>query len=194
MSQDPPVSKPLGPLLVVRRAFYEARQRHFDTKLFVRQKFITRSRLPSAIIPPQIVPMHFLRLLPIVLSIASTALGEPLLDIQTVAGKSPKEVQTALGKPSSTEKTKYGPKMTYRDGEVEIVYIHGKADWITVTPTKVVPFSEAALAELGLPAFAPNFSNQHVMRWEPCGRQYLSLSVFPSEKGVFYFYLKVATP
>jgi hypothetical protein len=126
---------------------------------------------------------------------APSEIAAPLIDIKALAGKSPKEVQAILGAPASTEKTKYGPKLTFKESTIEIVFIAGKADWICFTPKnkKAIPFTKAAMSQLGLPDREPTFSNEHVIRWEPCG-DYVSVSLHPRDPGNTWFaYVKVAT-
>lgn len=136
--------------------------------------------------------MRHLLLFLLVIVLSSTALAGPLFDVEAVAGKSQKQVEAVLGKPSATEKTKYGPQLTYKEGTVEIVFINGKADWIEFTPKEHVPYHPEALTQIGLPAYGPTFSNATVIRWEPCGG-YVSASVFPVGEKVDFFYVKVST-
>ena len=118
---------------------------------------------------------------------------QPLLDIHDIAGRSADDVAKVLGQPASKEDTKEGPKLGYQDGAVEIVFIGGKADWITVNPKSPLPFSKEALSRIGLSAGDPTFSNENVLRWEPCG-DYLSVSVFPTDgDNMNYVYIKAAT-
>lgn len=129
------------------------------------------------------------------MALVSSACAAPLLDIKAIAGKSQKEVQALLGSPGATEKTKYGPKLTYKNETIEVLFIKDKADWITFTPKAAVPYSKESLSALGLPATKPTFSNANVIRWEPC-EKFLSVSMFPGETAakLDYVYIKVATP
>lgn len=58
--------------------------------------------------------------------------------ISLIAGKSKKEVQKVLGKPVSSESVNPSgtpcpcDKLIYLNGLVEIVYMYGEADWITI--------------------------------------------------------------
>ena len=117
---------------------------------------------------------------------------ESLPDIPVIAGEPPEEVAKVLGEPDSKEETNYGAKHVYQHGLVEIVFIGGKADWITVHPKSPVPFSKEALERIGIAAVEPSFSNQNVIRWEPCG-DYVSVSLFPNAGRADYVYIKVAT-
>lgn len=115
-----------------------------------------------------------------------------LLDVPAIAGKRPDEVESVLGPANSKEETKQGPKHCYRDGAVEVVFIGGKADWITVNPASPLPFAKESLARLGIPASDPSFGNENVIRWEPCG-DYVSVSLFPDAGRVDYASIKVTT-
>ena len=94
---------------------------------------------------------------------------EVVLDIPAIAGKSEDEVAAVLGSPSGRETTQHQgkalPKVLYRNGDVEVVYVNGKADWITLY--KAFPLRQSSLAQLNLPIREPTFTRQgFVMRWE----------------------------
>lgn len=97
----------------------------------------------------------------------SVAHAEAIVDVTKIAGKSQKEVTAYLGKEMSCGKSKYGKKCQYKKGETEIVFIKGKADWITVEGIDNIPFSESALSALGLKEKRPSFENNFTLRWEP---------------------------
>lgn len=91
-----------------------------------------------------------------------------IFDVKTVVGKTPAEVSKLLGKPPETEKTKYGTKYLYKSPEVEILFMSGKANVITVYGLGAIPFGPAAIQALGFPASKPSFANEQIMmRWEP---------------------------
>lgn len=140
--------------------------------------------------------MNYKRAAVIVSLFAATTLlasAAPILDIQTIAGKAAADVTKVLGKPSQEEKTKYGPKLSYKDGKIEAVFIDGKADWITVRDMGSVPYDTKAIETIGLKQEAPNFQNAFVIAWEPHSRYY-SVRIFSDTTGkVFYAYVKVAT-
>ena len=81
------------------------------------------------------------------IGIASAA---PIVNVLKLAGKSQAEVAAYIGKETSCEITKYGEKCYYKTGEMEIIFINGKADWITVESMDNEPFSKSALSALGL--------------------------------------------
>ena len=120
------------------------------------------------------------------------ATAAPVLDIQTIAGKAPADVSKVLGEPAQPEKTKYGSKLSYKDGKIEVVFINGKADWITISGMGGVPFDANAIEALGLKPQPPTFKSAFVIRWEPHAI-YNSVSVFALNGKVDYAYIKVAT-
>jgi len=77
------------------------------------------------------------------------------VDVTQIAGKSKIEVESILGQPTSIEQ--YQPKKElnclcertyYLEGKLSIVYIDGKADWITVaSDIKVLNLDKARIKE-----------------------------------------------
>lgn len=117
--------------------------------------------------------------------------------VAAVPNRSPEEVAAILGTPTSREETQVSgksvPRHTYLQGMVEVVFVDGKAEWITVFPAQEISlwYSPRALRALGFPDWRPTFHNQHVIRWEHASgiRQ---VSVFPGQQGlVDYFYICV---
>lgn len=127
-----------------------------------------------------------------VLSVVHPVLADPVVDIPKIAGKEPAAVEKILGKPTEGEKTKHGKTLVYQKGKVEIIYIKGKADWITVSNLKDVTFDETATKALGIEASKPTFKGPMVIRWEPAGKL-ASVAVFELDGKVDYAYIKVAT-
>lgn len=117
-----------------------------------------------------------------------------IVDLGAIAGKSEAEVAKVLGTPSESDVTKYGPKRFYREGAVEIVFIDGKADWITIETEKVdVPFSADAIQYLGMERRGTDVRNANAIQW---GKHvpYLSITANGSSStGVSWFYVKVET-
>lgn len=126
------------------------------------------------------------------LSLIRPLLADPVVDILQIAGKEPAAVAKILGKPVEGEKTKHGKTLVYQKGKVEIVYIKGKADWITVNDLKDVAFDETAPKALGIEAAKPTFKGPMVIRWEPAGKL-ISIAVFELDGKVDYAYVKAAT-
>jgi len=118
--------------------------------------------------------------------------AEVIVDVTKIAGKSQKDVTAYLGKEMSCSKSKYGKKCQYKKGETEIVFIEGKADWITVEGIDNVPFSKSALSTLGLKEEYPSFKNNFTLKWEPI-QGFRSVSVFKGASKSDYAYIKVKT-
>ncbi len=116
-----------------------------------------------------------------------------IVDVPKIAGKTQKEVATVLGEPTTCETAKQGKKCFFTPGETEIVFISGKADWITVEALDTAPYSEEILPLLGLEKVTAVLSNESTMRWETIPGL-LEVSIFPAQSGVDYAYIKTSTP
>lgn len=119
------------------------------------------------------------------------------LDLAQVAGKPKPVLEQVLGKADScvtVSPSKVGkvPKCIFQGGKVEIVFIDGKADWITVHEPGV-RFDQDAIAALGLAARKPDFSNAFTMRWKGIGG-YREVAAFPGAGNeVDYLYVRAVT-
>jgi hypothetical protein len=122
----------------------------------------------------------------------SVLLAAPVIDITKVAGKTKEEVESVLGKPDSTAIIKSGEKAHYTKGDIEIVFVRGKADWITVSALGDIPFSPKALDALGLKEVPPTFGNSNVLRWTSFPN-ILEVAIFPGQKNCDYAYIQVFT-
>jgi len=94
---------------------------------------------------------------------------EVVLDVPAIAGKSQDEVAAVLGAPSGRQTTRHSgttlPMILYRNGNVEIVFVDGKADWITLYTR--LPMRQSSLTRLNLPVREPTWARTGVeMRWE----------------------------
>lgn len=123
---------------------------------------------------------------------AGLAQAETVVDVTKIVGKSEGDIAKYLGKPSSCGKSKQGKKCQYNKGETEIVFIQGKADWITVEGMDHVPFTDAALVALGLKEAGPVFSNNFTKRWEWI-EGIREVSLFKGASSSDYAYIKVRT-
>jgi len=120
-----------------------------------------------------------------------------LVDVPTLAGKDEAAVAKLLGKPAGGDKTKYGPKKLYklRGTDVEVVFINGKADWLTITPSKdaPVPFGPACGQAIGIPAgIGPDHVTSQAITWNNAPGL-LSVTASPAGGSVWYWYVKVKT-
>ncbi len=72
-----------------------------------------------------------------------------------LAGKPEQHIRQLLGDPLSCKPTYQGTACSYEEGNTEIIYIDGRADWITFTGIENAPFTAAALGHVGLTATPP---------------------------------------
>ena len=124
--------------------------------------------------------------------LGSATAADPVVKISDIAGKSKSAVASTLGKAKSCGSSKYGEKCTYEKGQIEIVFIKGKADWITVEALDNINYDSSALVALGLNATEPTFKNANTIRWNGINGL-LEVSIFPAGKTVDYAYIKAST-
>lgn len=124
--------------------------------------------------------------------LGSAIAAEPVVKILDIAGKSKSTVASVLGKAKSCTSGKYGEKCIYEKGQIEIVFIKGKADWITVEALDHISFDSSSLTALGLNGTEPTFKNANTMRWDGINGL-LEVSIFPAGKIVDYAYIKTNT-
>mgnify|MGYP003624254302 FL=1 len=122
----------------------------------------------------------------------SVQAGEIVLDVPALVGKSKADVSKILGGPISCGSSKYGEKCQFKKAETEIVFIKGKADWVTVEGIDDKPFSDATIQLLGFKAQKPSFSNSFSKRWEPL-QGLISVSLFKGSSSSDYAYIKAYT-
>ena len=118
--------------------------------------------------------------------------GEIVIDVPALVGKSKADVAKIIGEPISCGSSKYGEKCQFNKAETEIVFIKGKADWITVEGLDNKPFSDSTIQLLGFNAKTPSFSNSFTKRWEPL-QGLLSVSLFKGSRNSDYAYIKAYT-
>lgn len=95
-----------------------------------------------------------------------------ILPIKQVAGLSRKQVEQVLGRgafASNWKDSRAGcvacPKYTYKGDSVEVIYIKGKADRITLNGLANYDFAYGVVQGLGLSPKEPVFFDGNVMRW-----------------------------
>jgi hypothetical protein len=135
----------------------------------------------------------------VLLAVPATAQeSRPSIDFVSIPGLALADrakVDAELGRPTSCEQIRYGPKCLYRRGAVEIVFIGGAADWITVYLPLSAPFAASTLRMLGLAERRPQFANAYVQRWTSFeGLREVSLFANTAAGTVQYAYVKVRTP
>lgn len=100
--------------------------------------------------------------------------GRIIFKIKSVAGRGPSEVEAVLGKPIRKESYSVSgrpaTKQFYKEGLVEVVYIQGKADWITVIFLGNIPMPDNSMSILelvGLPPGEPSHQSPgRLLRWD----------------------------
>lgn len=119
-------------------------------------------------------------------------------ELSAVAGKTPNDLAVILGQPTSQDTTTVNGAVsamwTYRGGEIEVVYVDGKADWITFNPSSPLRYLPASLAAIGVHPREPTTRAQAAMRWTniPGVRE---VSMFPGQGAMLsYIYIKTRTP
>jgi len=121
-----------------------------------------------------------------------------LIDLEKVAFKSEKEVEAVLGKgelESYWHDAKAGcdkcPKVNYRDGKVEIIYINEIADRITINGLSEFSFkSNVVLGLLNLKRdIDPTFENDDVMRWDNY-EKYTEIAAFSKKDKIDYLLIQ----
>lgn len=129
------------------------------------------------------------------------------LNLREVLGRGRAEVDEALGanpncetvSPSGVGKV---PKCAYRDGNVEVVFIHDRADWVTVYGTDSrapdgaldLPLDPASLGQLGLVG-APTGQTPIGIFWKGSVNGVREVSMFGQKGGkVSYVLVKGTTP
>jgi len=123
---------------------------------------------------------------------SSVALSSPLIDVAKVAGKIQSQVAELLGQPTNCSKSKYGQKCSYSVAETEIVFINGKADWITIEGIDNIPFNRNVLKSIGISPTKPNFKNNFTLRWSSI-QGLKEVSIFKGATNSDYAYIKVFT-
>lgn len=118
--------------------------------------------------------------------------GSGVLDVPKIAGQSKDTVKQLLGEPKECNPNKYGEKCDYQPMSAEIVFIDGKADWMTVNELESADYDKSTLTLMGLEPSEPDFSNENVMKWKN-KQGLLEVSLFPQGKKVFYAYIKAKT-
>ncbi|WP_020560490.1 hypothetical protein [Thiofilum flexile] len=117
----------------------------------------------------------------------------PALDIPQIVLSSKADVDRLLGTASHCEKVKYGNKCYYQPMSTEIVFIDGKADWITVNNLESAVYDKSALKLMGLEPMEPDISNESVIAWKN-KQGLLEVLLFPaSANKVFYAFIKAKT-
>lgn len=124
--------------------------------------------------------------------ITGNAIAKDYFDIYALAGKDEKEVSSIYGEPDACNHKKYGKHCSWNNANFEIVFIEGKADWITINNLESV-FDDSILKVIGIKEYTPSFKSEYVMRWDNI-TDFKEISVFSgSNNKIDYIYVKVRT-
>lgn len=109
-----------------------------------------------------------------------------IVDVRAIAGKDAETVARILGRPSRTQSAtnrdhEY-PAHFYRDGQIEVVFVKGRAEWITISHLQRIPYGPHVLGAFGLPETEPVFISVDVVRWQDVAGV-KEISIFPVHGG-----------
>ena len=123
----------------------------------------------------------------------AAAAGAAKLDLAAFAGKPRDVVREVLGEPERCEPALHSERCRYPVARVEITFIDGLADWITV-PLRYgdAPFDAAILARYGLPSREPDELDEHQNVWRDLGG-YREVRLVGSDSGALFLRIKVKT-
>jgi len=127
---------------------------------------------------------------------------EKIVDINSIAGKTLKEVEKVLGLNTSKEETKISgvgckndmcDKYYFKEGKIEIVFIKGLADWITIYEVSHLTIHENLIQTLGIEQKEPTIKAKGRLAWENI-EGIKSISIFNDLTGkVRYIYIQTNT-
>jgi hypothetical protein len=116
-----------------------------------------------------------------------------VIDVSKIVGKAEAEIAKMLDEPGACSKVEQGRKCSYVAGDMEIVFINGKADWITVDGISGAPFNKDSISLLGFNPIIPDASNADIITWlnkYDC----LSIVFLPGSNGkISYAYIRHRT-
>lgn len=121
---------------------------------------------------------------------------KPVWQIMDIAGQPPAAVEKILGQPQGDcENNKYGKSCRYSaaSAEWEIVYIKGKADWLTLTD-KRIDNAYTAPVWIGLPSNPPTVAAPARLAWDNYPGLLEVSAHMDADKSLQYLYIKTVTP
>ena len=126
-----------------------------------------------------------------------------VIDLKKIAGKNISEVEKILGKaekvePFSESSTPCNDqpceKAYYQKDKFEIIFINGKADWITINELSEYDFNEDNIELFGISNSEPDFNNpDDLIRWKNI-ENISEINIFNNGSNkISYAYIRVAT-
>lgn len=117
-----------------------------------------------------------------------------VVDVKALAGRSFDQVAALLGAPSDCEQALHSRRCSYAQAPVEIVFIDGRADWMTVRVYDgELMLAPEALARFGLPVSDPVESDVNQSIWRDIAGL-KEVRLVGDENGVMYARIKALTP
>ncbi len=111
------------------------------------------------------------------------------IDVTPFAGAPRAKAEVILGAPQRCEKALVSERCRYARG-VEVVYIEGLADWITVQLGYArYALAPETLAAVGLPGAEPSVATQHELKWSGHAG-FKSVQLVGDENGAMYVRIK----
>ncbi len=91
-----------------------------------------------------------------------------VLNVPLLARRTRDEVARVLGTPADSSESRRSRHQTlsYQNGDVLVVFVDGKVEWIKVTRPTGLMFSKDALTRLGLPPKRPTWIEKDAMSWD----------------------------
>lgn len=134
---------------------------------------------------------------------SSSDKNKVVIDLKSIAGKSKIEVDKILGNPENVEafsesstpcKNIPCEKAFYQKNKFEIIFINGKADWITVNDLSKYDFNEDNIEIFGFSKTEPDFTNpQDLIRWKNI-ENISEVNIFnDGSNKISYAYIKIST-
>jgi hypothetical protein len=115
----------------------------------------------------------------------------PLVQLADFAGKPRAEAEQALGASQACQIALHSERCNYAN-RIEVVYIDGRADWITVSfPYGRYALEPRTLGLLGLPVSEPQGGDEKQMSWTAI-KGLRSLQLVGDENGVLFARIKVS--
>ncbi len=114
----------------------------------------------------------------------------PLANLSSFAGKPRAEAEQALGASQACQVALHSTRCNYAN-RVEVVYIDGRADWITVSfPYGRYALEPQSLGLLGLPVSEPQAGDENQMSWTTI-KGVRSLQMVGDDNGALFARIKV---
>jgi hypothetical protein len=115
-----------------------------------------------------------------------------VIDVRKIIGKSHNEVEAVLGQPVTCNETYQGLSCNYEIAKTEVIYIEGRADWITISGLQNIEFNHNAIQQIGLTPAPPLIHNPFRMHWESL-HGLAVVSIYGAGKYVKFFQVRAFT-